>query len=405
MDLLNLFKYISDNYETQLQQEFKNNLFNQEIKKYLPQAIPTNLFGHNYSVKFSSGQGRWAYYPWIAIFDKTITSTAQKGYDVVLLFTNDYKEVYLSLNQGWNYYENTFGTRMGREYIKKVSDFWRDNIRLSEDAYEFSKDDISLDRNQDRYNTRGEGYSLGNIVSKHYIIEDLKDNEALLSDVIEMVSLLKDIKSKFLKSDDPIDATNRYIIKDNKLSELIAENEQRTLENNKKELILTNKTYSKKSRVSSNKVEEPTKKDYIEEAKSKQYNGRQGEDLVLKYELTRLSNNRVLQDYVDKIEHVSVTQGDGLGYDIKSFDLDDKGNVVELMIEVKTVTGNINTSINISLNEFKKAQENKNYKIYKVFNYQSEQPELIIINDINSDSLYFEPSGYLLKVKSIDRKS
>lgn len=399
INLLKLLNYISDNYEKELKNKFKNNDLNRIVKENLDAAIPKNLFGHNYFVKFSSGQGRWAFYPWIVIFDKKITSTAQKGYYVALLFTNDYKEVYLSLNQGWNYYGKTFGNKLGREHISDVSNFWKDNVRVTEKDYKFNKEQISLDRVESRNGSRGEGYALGNIISKNYIIKDIDNNEELISDLLEMVGLLKDIKSKFLISNDPIDKTNRFIIEGNVLSDIVEENEEVKSEDKKRELILTRRTYNKKSTGSYNKSIRTTKRNYLDEAEIKQYNGHQGEELVLNYETKRLKEDPILKNYVNNIEHVSITQGDGLGYDIKSFDLNDNGDVEELLIEVKTVQGNINTSINLSLKEYKVAEENNNYKIYKVFNYKSDQPELIIIDDIKNDSLYIEPSGYYIKVK------
>ena len=55
-----------------------------------------------YKVDASAGAGIIADIPWISIFDRTITESAQNGYYIVFLFSSDASGVYLSLNQGVN---------------------------------------------------------------------------------------------------------------------------------------------------------------------------------------------------------------------------------------------------------------------------------------------------------------
>lgn len=406
MNLVDLLKYISSNYEEQFEKPCnKENILNKTIKENINTVIPYQYLGHNITIDHSTGQGRWAYYPWITFFDKTITSTAQKGYYVVFLFTNDYKEVYLSLNQGWTYFQNEYKNKIGRENIKIVSDFWKEEIRDIEEEYNFSKEDISLDRNENRITELGKGYSLGNIISKHYVLDELttEDNDNVISDLIEMINLLKDIKSKLINSVDPIALTNHKIIEGSTLSEIIEEKENSTIKNSesKKELLLTEKQYNKKV-INNSKGQRISNIDHEAANRVKQFNGKQGEELVMDYERKRLKNDNQLKAFVDKIEHVSVTKGDGLGYDILSYDVID-GEVKEIYIEVKTVSGNINSPINISLKELKVAKQNKGqYKIYKVFDYKRKNPELLIIDDLENSSIYLEPSGYIIKVKPVE---
>lgn len=75
MNLVELLKYISNNYEDQFIQKFNNeNALNQSIKNNIQRAIAIDLIGHNFETKYSNGQGNWAFYPWITIFDKSITT-------------------------------------------------------------------------------------------------------------------------------------------------------------------------------------------------------------------------------------------------------------------------------------------------------------------------------------------
>lgn len=74
--------------------------------------------------------------------------------------------------------------------------------------------------------------------------------------------------------------------------------------------------------------------------------GRQGEELVLEHERTRLlAANR--RDLERKLEWTSEVRGDGAGYDIRSFELDGR----ERLIEVKTTNGSVLTPFFLSENE------------------------------------------------------
>jgi len=74
--------------------------------KILIEELPTILksqasISDEYLIEGSVGKGLMSEPPWLALFDKTITKSAQSGYYVVYLFTSDFKGVYLSLGVGW----------------------------------------------------------------------------------------------------------------------------------------------------------------------------------------------------------------------------------------------------------------------------------------------------------------
>ncbi len=92
--------------------------------------------------------------------------------------------------------------------------------------------------------------------------------------------------------------------------------------------------------------------------------GEIGEELVLNYEKEKLSKISRM-DLVNKVEHISKTEGDGTGYDIKSYD--EKGNIMH--IEVKTTEGGLNSDFFMSPNEIAFSEENKNtYYLYRLYN-------------------------------------
>lgn len=101
--------------------------------------------------------------------------------------------------------------------------------------------------------------------------------------------------------------------------------------------------------------------DYQKQAKTNKRIGDLGELRVLQFEIENANPK-----YVSKISHDSKEIGDGLGYDILSYD--SSGN--PKYIEVKTTKGGVNTPFYITTSELKKSiLESENYYLYRVYNY------------------------------------
>ncbi len=115
------------------------------------------------------------------------------------------------------------------------------------------------------------------------------------------------------------------------------------------------------------KITTPATVDFIEkEIRNKQL-GFLGELFILKNEIAYL-NKQGKSDLAKRVDHVSVTIGDGLGYDILSFDLN--GN--EKKIEVKTTRGDITRPFYITRNEVDISISNpNNYYLYRLFDFDS----------------------------------
>lgn len=96
--------------------------------------------------------------------------------------------------------------------------------------------------------------------------------------------------------------------------------------------------------------------------------GKFGELKILQYEIENLlKNNR--PDLAKDVEHSSYEHGDGLGYDIKSFET----NGLEKFIEVKTTRKNTVDGFHISPNEIKVSKEKDNYYIYRLYNLDEKE--------------------------------
>nr|WP_232226824.1 DUF3883 domain-containing protein [Algiphilus aromaticivorans] len=113
------------------------------------------------------------------------------------------------------------------------------------------------------------------------------------------------------------------------------------------------------------------KRDYLALEASNRSLGKAGEELVVSYEHDRLhrAGKRRLSE---RVEHVAVTRGDGLGYDVLSFDLDGR----ERLIEVKTTAFAKETPFFLSRNELALSrQEAEAFHLYRVFAFRR-RPQL-----------------------------
>jgi len=136
--------------------------------------------------------------------------------------------------------------------------------------------------------------------------------------------------------------------------------------------------------------------DYALRDKKNKKLGDLGEELVVRYEKkTLVSLNR--EDLADKVIHVAKLEGDGAGYDIKSYNLD--GSVK--YIEVKSTRGNINTDFFMSPREIKFSKINKNnFFLYRVFDItKNNDGKFYIVQGDVTEEFTTHPTGFKLSKK------
>jgi len=109
------------------------------------------------------------------------------------------------------------------------------------------------------------------------------------------------------------------------------------------------------------------KRDYLEREARNRSLGQAGEEFTLRYERWRLSQLGVGQ-LAEKVEHVATTRGDGLGFDILSFEPDGR----ERFIEVKTTAFGQTTPFFVSANEARFARaQGDSFKLYRLFDFRA----------------------------------
>lgn len=161
----------------------------------------------------------------------------------------------------------------------------------------------------------------------------------------------------------------------------------------KKKLILTKKPVQIKTKViSKTKKNNHIKIDYVAKQRKNQLCGLIGENYVVDYEKNRLINEGCF-DLADRVEHVSQTIGDGLGYDIVSYNIDG----TKRFIEVKsTVNANGLTSFFISKNELDVSKKINEYFLYRVYDLNN-NPKLFISKGSLNDNFTLECVSFITK--------
>jgi hypothetical protein len=122
--------------------------------------------------------------------------------------------------------------------------------------------------------------------------------------------------------------------------------------------------------------------DYVLRDQRNRALGRKGEEMVAQYERESLTNTG-RKDLAEKVEIVSETLGDGLGFDVRSFN--DLGE--EKHIEVKTTSGPASTPFFMTSAEKDYASRcGREYFIYRVFGLDPALPQVSFFM-INGDDL------------------
>lgn len=153
--------------------------------------------------------------------------------------------------------------------------------------------------------------------------------------------------------------------------------------NNKRKFVAKKTNYEKKSRKNKNK-------------------GDLGEEAIVIMEQQRLKDLGQ-EELANMVKWVSKTEGDGLGYDIKSWDFID-GKAIEKYIEVKTTVGGIETPFDISDTEVQASKKyGERFFLYRIFDIKhiNSNIKYYILNGDIEDNCVLSPTSYkvIMKIK------
>ncbi|QEA34769.1 MrcB family domain-containing protein [Weissella soli] len=377
MTIYEVLETVLNNYSREKNNDFKNNEIAKILRVGLKGAVSDDLMSGKIKTKGSAGQGNWATVPWIGIFDTDLSTSATKGFDIVYLFSPDMSSVYLSLNQGWTFLKKNYD-KNARSTISKVSTYWQKTLANRTDR--MTTEPIDLTSSLEQKNDLVIGYELGNIFSIRYDKNNLPDNDQMLADLKDMLFCLNEIKSDLINEKNFQQNIDYILSLDLDFTSSLEKLDIKNIAGKIPEIKLTETNLIAGDSTGRTLNKNGRKSDYDALQKQNSRIGFLGEQIVLEYERNRFSDR---PDLFQKIEHVSQTKGDGLGYDIASVNNEGK----EVFIEVKTTTQGKNASFYLSRNELEFAKTHPdNYFLYRLYNFS----DLVEVNDIN----FFKINGY-----------
>ena len=179
----------------------KNQIFGKDASIYnsICDVAPQKLYetqlvdSKEYKVVGSVGQGNWAKVPWLAIFRKDITLSAQNGVYIVYLLSSDGNSLYLTLNQGVTEAgKNSTASetiRALRENAARISAQLNNRSFLSDENINLGNDITDL----------GKKYQKGTIFYKKYSKQNIPSEEILQDDLKNMLDIYQEYYDKVYK--------------------------------------------------------------------------------------------------------------------------------------------------------------------------------------------------------------
>lgn len=204
------------NYLSARNQQFANHPIAAVLRREIPDNLK-NLTANLNKYKFtgSAGQGNWTHSPWVGVFNKKITDSAQRGYYIVYLFREDMRGVYLSLNQGMTDIRNqTSNNIRTKEILKSRASNFRKKLPELEITELIEEIDLGVVNSPN-----ASFYEAGNIVAKFYSSDDLPSEETLESDYKIFLNLYDSLASESMLT--IIDDADEIEAAQNRFEELI----------------------------------------------------------------------------------------------------------------------------------------------------------------------------------------
>lgn len=194
---------ISFEYRKERKNKFAGNQLADFIRKNFRRRVDEIVSNQErYLVDSSPGKSQWTDTPWLAIFDRFVTTSAQNGYYPVFIFRDDMSGLYLTLNQGI--------TEIRESHKKNAINKLKINAeahraRIGRISSNFTEKDIILKLLPTTNSDLPKFYQAGNIIAKFYSITDLPSNEVFEADIHQILEIYKALvysEDKMILSDE-----------------------------------------------------------------------------------------------------------------------------------------------------------------------------------------------------------
>lgn len=178
--------HVLSNYGAARQEAFAGNPQAQFIRSALPTSVRNALPGDDelLLVKGSAGQGNWARGPWVAVFNRIVTDSAQRGFYPVYLFSEDLRGLYLSLNQAMTEAKERYRADAKTALRARAENF---RAMLGPNIQPFTAQAIDLAPSSRSNDTAF--YEAGNICSIYYPADQIPAEDVLVAHLMRVLDL------------------------------------------------------------------------------------------------------------------------------------------------------------------------------------------------------------------------
>lgn len=173
------------------------------VKESLPAAVRNAVpeIEGRYEIQASVGKGGWTFTPWVAILDRTVTTSVENGFYVVYLLSLGCEFLFLTINQGCTVLKNSVGIRGAKDELRRRAELmWS---RIEDQSVRLGP--IQMDLNVKRSIWRGKLYEAGAVAGVVYKTSNLPSEDSMVGDLREALALYSSLKrSGGWQSDDEI---------------------------------------------------------------------------------------------------------------------------------------------------------------------------------------------------------
>ena len=163
MKLKEYFDYILNNYLLAENAVFSSDKeYYKVIVNRIPDEIRKIISNDTFKVSGSCGKGSKSKAPYLAIMNKSITETTQRGLYVDFVFKSDMSGFYLAIDQGLSNFRDIFGNSKANEKALQASNYFRSIIS---NVYDFN---VDQQFNNSKSGSLEEGYESTRILFKFY---------------------------------------------------------------------------------------------------------------------------------------------------------------------------------------------------------------------------------------------
>lgn len=178
--------YMADK-EKEFSKECKSwKIFTEEIPNQIKCKL--DLYKEKYEVKGSIGKGGFSDVPWVGIFNKNITTSAQNGIYLVQLYAYDGRGMFFGIVQGMGNICKALGDKKGKEISKNVSEMLRKQIGNVSERYNDYIDLKAKENGKKKYG-RLKRYEAGYVIGTYYDFDNMPYDQVLNEDIDSLLEL------------------------------------------------------------------------------------------------------------------------------------------------------------------------------------------------------------------------